>query len=148
MKNVQTEKPNSKKVFIRIKGNMSQGINDTDIIEFCTEGIMEKKGDSIYLTYKESKISGLEGTTTTIKLDKETMSLMRLGDVNYTMDFCKGLKKYNKYETGYGQLNMGIVTNDLKIIYEGNKLKDIMVDYDIDINGSSIGNNIVNINVN
>jgi uncharacterized beta-barrel protein YwiB (DUF1934 family) len=127
---------------------MSQGIGDTDIIEFCTEGIMEKMGESIYLTYQESKISGLEGTATTIKLENEAMSLMRIGDVNYTMDFCKGLKKYNKYETSYGQLNMGIVTNDLKIVYEGNKLKDIVVDFDLDINGSSIGNNIVNINVN
>ncbi len=148
MKNVRTEKQNSDKVFIRIKGNMSQGINDTDVIEFCTEGVMEKMGESIYLTYNESKISGLEGTTTTIKLDKETMSLMRIGDVNYTMDFAKGLKKYNKYETGYGQLNMGIVTNELKITYDGNKLKDIIIDYDLDINGSSIGNNIININVN
>jgi uncharacterized beta-barrel protein YwiB (DUF1934 family) len=127
---------------------MSQGIGDTDIIEFCTEGVMERLGESIYLTYQESKISGLEGTTTTIKLDKEAMSLMRIGDVNYTMDFCKGSKKYNKYETNYGQLNMGIVTNDLKIVYDGNKLKDIVVDFDLDINGSSIGNNIVNINVN
>lgn len=148
MKNAQTEKQNFDKVFIRIRGNMSQGISDTEVLEFCTEGVMEKMGESIYLTYKESKISGLEGTTTTIKLDKETMSLMRIGDVNYTMDFCKGLKKYNKYETGFGQLNMGIVTNELKITYEGNKIKDIIIDYDLDINGSSIGNNIVNINVN
>jgi uncharacterized beta-barrel protein YwiB (DUF1934 family) len=148
MKNERTEKQNSDKVFIKIKGNMSQGISETDVIEFCTEGIMEKMGEVVYLTYKESKISGLEDTTTTIKLDKEAMSLMRIGDVNYTMDFCKGLKKYNKYETNYGLLNMGIVTNDLKIIYEGNKLKDIVVDYDLDINGSSIGNNIININVN
>ena len=148
MKNAQTEKQNSDNVFIRIKGNMSQGISDNDVIEFCTEGIMERMGEVIYLTYKESKISGMEGTTTTIKLDNEKMSLMRIGDVNYTMDFCKGYKNYNKYETSYGQLNMGIVTNDLKIIYEGNKLKDIVLDYDLDINGSSIGNNIVNINVN
>ncbi|MDF2533142.1 MAG: hypothetical protein K0Q65_2723, partial [Clostridia bacterium] len=37
-------------------------------IEFFVEGTYTEKGDSIYITYKESALSGMEGTTTTLKI--------------------------------------------------------------------------------
>ncbi len=138
------KKQSDNNVFITIKSNMSQGVG-MRIIEFSTEGKLEKLGESLYLTYEESKISGLEGTTTTIKLDEDAMSVMRIGNVNYTMNFAKGTKYFNKYETNYGPLNMGIMTNDIKVTFENNRLKGITLDYDMDINGSNIGNNVVDI---
>ena len=53
-------------VIISIQGKQSFEAQDDDTIELVTEGCLEPDGDDGYtLSYQESELTGLEGTTTT-----------------------------------------------------------------------------------
>ena len=56
-----------KDVIISLVGTQEND-GEKDKIELITEGSMYKKGDSYYITYKESQLTGMEGTTTTVKV--------------------------------------------------------------------------------
>src|SRR5699024_6192835 len=84
---------NKKKVIITIKGStLQEDQTAEDIIELITQGEMYKKSKSDYIIYKESEVSGLEGTTTTLKIDGNKVSVIRLGTTNSHMTFEKGKK--------------------------------------------------------
>lgn len=54
-----------KNVMLKIKGKQSPRANEEDTIELITEGKYYDKGNSKYLVYQESELSGMEGCTTT-----------------------------------------------------------------------------------
>ena len=47
-----------------------------EVIELITEGKFYKKSDAYYLVYDESEISGMQGTTTTLKIKDMTMEML------------------------------------------------------------------------
>ena len=49
-----------------------------EVIELITEGKFYKKSDAYYLVYDESEISGMQGTTTTLKI-KDNQVVLALG---------------------------------------------------------------------
>ena len=76
----------------------------------------------------------MEGTTTTVKVEEDQVSIIRLGTTNTHLVFKKGQRKYNRYETPYGELLLSIFTNDLSIQYNEEKEPvSIYLDYDLGI---------------
>ena len=61
----------NKEVLISFKGTQNNG-EERDKIELYTEGKFYKKGDHYYISYAESELTGMEGTTTTLKVDKKS----------------------------------------------------------------------------
>jgi len=57
----------NKNVIISVKGVQTSENNDKNVLELVTEGKYYKKGNAYYVTYKESEVTGMEGTTTTLK---------------------------------------------------------------------------------
>ena len=110
-----------KKVWLSIKGQQSTQSEEPEIVELITEGELYYKDRSNYLLYKESEVSGMEGTTTTVKVEEDQVSIIRLGTTNTHLVFKKGQRKYNRYETPYGELLLSIFTNDLSIQYNEEK---------------------------
>ena len=74
-------------VLLTIKGAYDESVDDSESIELRTEGYSYLEGDCACLTYEESSIYGLEGTTTTIKVCGNQVSIIRLGTLNSVMDF-------------------------------------------------------------
>ena len=64
------------------EGNTKE--EDRDHIELMTRGNLVKKGESFYITYKETQTIGFEGCTTTIKIaeDGSRVALLRFGRTN------------------------------------------------------------------
>ena len=64
------------------EGNTKE--EDRDHIELMTRGSLVKKGESFYITYKETQTIGFEGCTTTIKIaeDGSRVALLRFGRAN------------------------------------------------------------------
>ena len=52
-------------VLLSIRGEQYFDDIDPDATELMTEGTMEVTGDGIVLSYEESELTGMEGTTTT-----------------------------------------------------------------------------------
>lgn len=107
-----------KKAIISIK-SFSDMEND-DGIEVVTPGKFIFDKDGFEATYEESKISGMEGTTTTLKIKDESMILERVGSTTTTMEFKEGEAAVSLYNTPYGMLDLNIDTKKLEINLDEN----------------------------
>lgn len=131
----------AKKCIISIRGlqTYATGGDDTDI-ELLTEGVFYKADGVYFCEYKESEITGLSGTDTTIEIGDNYVSLERTGTVNSQMLFMEGRKTSSLYNVQFGELLVDIYTENLKIDISDNG-GAISVDYIIDINNATTGRN-------
>ena len=87
---------------------------EPDVIELMTDGVMELTETGMRLTYQETELTGLEGTTTVVEVQDGRVILMRTGGVNSQMVFEEGRRHTSLYETPYGDLAMDVQTNRLR----------------------------------
>jgi uncharacterized beta-barrel protein YwiB (DUF1934 family) len=123
---------------ISVMGNQNASDKDDGSrMELVTQGKYYKKGEAYYVTYKESEVTGMEGTTTTLKIKEGVVTLTRFGAVNSQMIFEQGRKHISYYDTKHGAFTVGIVANSVDVSVNdcGGEIK---VDYllEIDHNGS------------
>lgn len=130
----------NKDVIISVKGSHGNEINDPNVIEFVTEGKYTRKGDSYYVTYRESEVTGMEGTTTTLKISDGIVTLMRFGAVNSQFIFQQGRKHMSYYDTPHGAFVIGIKANEVNINVDDSG-GDISVDYEMEIDYNKSGGN-------
>ena len=136
-----------KSVIISIKGRQSYENVEDETIELVTEGLLAKEGEGAYtLSYQESELTGLEGTLTTFQIEKNRITLLRIGEFNSQMVFEEGRRHLSMYETPYGALSVGVNTrrmhSDLGLA-GGN----IEIDYAIEIDHAVAGQNLFRIQV-
>ncbi|QSX08152.1 DUF1934 domain-containing protein [Alkalibacter rhizosphaerae] len=137
-----------KKIWLSITGRTKHREGMEDVIELVTQGELYRKSNSDYIIYDETEVSGLEGTTTTLEIDRQKMSIMRLGSTNSHMTFETGKKKFNTYTTPYGDMVMSIYTRNLAVDYDkDDQPVDIRVDYNVEIQGLMETTNELNIHV-
>ncbi len=132
-------------VKVSIKGMQTQD-DDTNDVELFTEGQFEKDGDKYILIYKESEMTGFEGTTTTVEIENEKVSIIRSGSVSNQMIFLKGKKTTSYYNTQYGSLVIGVMADKMDVDINDNGGK-IDINYILDINEEFIGQNNVHIDI-
>lgn len=99
-----------KDVVISIKGMQKYEGNDPDTVELVTAGRLMKDKAGYTLSYQESEITGLEGTLTTIQVEGEQVTLMRMGEFNSQMVFQEGRRHLSMYNTPYGAMSVGVNT--------------------------------------
>ncbi len=68
-----------KDVIIQINGSPKYEDADGEEIELTTAGRFYRKNGSYYIMYKESELTGMEGITTTLKVEDKRITLMRNG---------------------------------------------------------------------
>ena len=85
-----------------------------DNMELLTEGVMSLKPDGLTLTYQESALTGMEGTTTTFEMYGPKVILRRAGTVSSQMIFEEGRQHTSLYETPMGELSIDIQTGYLR----------------------------------
>lgn len=131
------------KILINVKTN-SFIDGENDIAELITEGEMYDTPQSIYLKYKESEVTGLAGSDTTIKIGQDQVTILRKGSVNSQMIFVEGQTRFSHYETPYGPLNMKIYTFKLnKEVDRQQGIVNLDMKYQLSINdGQEIINTI------
>lgn len=90
------------------EGNTKE--EDRDHIELMTRGSLVKKGESFYITYKETQTIGFEGCTTTIKIaeDGSRVALLRFGKVNTQLVIQRDYRNICYYETEVGPITLGV----------------------------------------
>ena len=88
------------------EGNTKE--EDRDHIELMTRGSLVKKGESFYITYKETQTIGFEGCTTTIKIaeDGSRVALLRFGRANSQLLIERERRNLCHYETEVGSLTL------------------------------------------
>lgn len=135
-----------KDVIISIKGMQKYEDSDPDTIELVTEGRLMRDDSGYTLTYQESELTGLEGTLTTIQVEGEQVTLMRVGEVNAQMVFQQGRRHLSMYNTPYGAMAVGVNTRHLLTNLD-DQGGDIEIDYAIEIDHMIAGRNLFQIKV-
>ena len=111
----------SKKAVITVKSNTSV---EEESIEVITPGVFTVLKNGFKAEYEETKLSGMEGTKTTMMINKNSFELIRCGSTETQMIFDRNNQSMSLYKTPYGNMTVTIDTKQLKI--------------DVDENGGSI----------
>lgn len=135
-----------KKAIISVLSKQDNSNDDNDI-EVITPGEFYKKDDCYYAVYNETKISGMEGTTTTLKIYPKIFSIIRMGTTATKMDFKEKGENLVLYNTPYGILELKIETKDLKINVN-DKGGQVSIDYNMSISGQSPQHTILKVSIN
>ena len=128
-----------KDVMISLVGNQTDG-EDTEQIELITEGRYYSEGCSHFVTYDETEVTGLAGTTTTLKIEDGRITMTRAGQNNSQLVFEKGQRHLCSYETPFGVFMIGIRSNDVRIDL-GESEGVISADYLIEFDNNASGHN-------
>lgn len=133
-------------VMLSIRGEQYFEGVDPDATELMTEGTMTLRGEDIYLSYEESELTGMEGTTTTFAVVGPRVTLLRTGSVNSQMVFEEGKQHTSLYETPFGELTVDIQTS--KLIHNLSERGGLMeIKYSIAVEHTVTGRNCFKIRV-
>lgn len=134
-------------VIISIKGSQLYADSGPDEVELVTAGTLKRDGAGGYtVSYQETELTGLEGTTTRLHVDKGRVTLLREGSINSQMVFEEGRRHLSMYETPYGALSIGINTRRMRSTL-GEAGGDVEIDYAIEIDNLIAGQNLFRMSV-
>ena len=133
-------------VVLSIRGSQRYEEQEPEVIELVTEGTMEFTNGGWDITYEESELTGLEGVTTTFRVEPNKVTLTRTGKLNSQMVFQKGIPHESLYQMEFGALMIAVtakhmffdITQDggcIDLLYEiviENSASG-MIDYHLDI---------------
>lgn len=134
-------------VLLTIRSEQHFEDTEPDSIELMTEGTLTPTEEGgLVLSYQESALTGLEGTTTTFEIRGPQVILSRTGSVNSQMVFEEGKQHTSLYETPFGELAIDIQTSRLRhSLTEQGGLMDLR--YSISVDHSVTGRNAFKIRV-
>lgn len=89
--------------------------NEDEKIEVVTPGRFYQKDEKYYVVYDETEISGMAGTTTTIKIEKDQFTLKRKGTTNTRMIFKDKFNDFIMYQTPHGMLQLALNVKSVDI---------------------------------
>jgi uncharacterized beta-barrel protein YwiB (DUF1934 family) len=135
-----------KNAIISVVSRQTDSEDENDIIEVVTPGKFYKEDNSYYAVYEETEISGMKGTTTTLKIDEERFTLIRTGTTNTEMKFKKDSRDLTLYNTPHGGLDLTVDTKELKMNIN-NHGGDVFIDYDMIIGNQQTLSTILEINI-
>ena len=101
-------------VVLAIRGSQKYEDQEPEVIELVTEGTMEFRNGGWDICYEESALTGLEGVTTTFRVEPGTVILTRTGKLNSQMIFRQGVPHDSLYQMEFGAL---MLTVEAKFLY-------------------------------
>ncbi len=133
-------------VLLTIRGEQYFDDVDPNETQLMTDGTMELTEAGMRLTYEETELTGMEGTTTTFEVKEKQVILTRSGTVNSQMVFEEGKQHTSLYETPFGELSVDIRTSSLRHnLSERGGVMDIR--YSIAVANTATGQNCFKIQV-
>ena len=125
-------------VILSIRGKQSYLDQEPEIIELVTEGSMEHRDGGWDISYEETDLTGLQGTTTTFRVEPECITLTRKGPLNSQMVFREGVFHESLYQMEFGAMMITVCANkvDFDITEQGGVID---LTYAIDIENTAAG---------
>jgi len=135
-----------KAVVISVRGMQKYENTAPDVVELVTEGKLIRAGSTYTVTYEESEVTGMEGAVTTIIVEGEQVTMMRLGEFSTQMVFREGRRHLSMYSTPYGTMEIAVDTRHL-LAEVDDRGGDIEIDYAIEVDHVMTGRNIFKISI-
>lgn len=139
-----------KEMMLKIRGTQKRDGEPMELIEFMTPGRMYQKGEATYLVYDETEISGMEGSTTTIRVTDDSARMIRFTEdkeQNTRLDFDKGKTFEGYFHTPVGMIEVAVTTKELVNNLTLENGGHINIDYDIALMGVIEAKNTLDIEV-
>ena len=95
-------------VVLSIRGRQEYPEQEPEIIELVTEGPMEFRSGGWDITYEESALTGLEGVTTTFRVEPGKVILSRTGALKSQMVFQENVAHESLYQMPFGALMLTV----------------------------------------
>ena len=102
-----------RRVMLSICGRQAYQDQEPDSIELVTEGTMEFRDGGWDISYAESDLTGLQGVTTTFRVEPEKVILTRRGQLNSQMIFQQGVPHDSLYQMEIGALLMRVCARQI-----------------------------------
>lgn len=136
LKKISGQKP----VLIQIQGTQRFLDGSADSMEFVTTGTYHQREEVQYLLYQESEITGMQGVTTSLKINDGIVVLNRMGIAELKQEFQKGVLYHSHYVTPYGTLRMSVLTHQVEsdLTAHGGK---ISLEYDLFVDDEILSHN-------
>ena len=101
------------RVMLSIQGRQAYQAQEPDLIELVTEGTMEFHDGGWDICYKESELTGLQGVTTTFRVEPGTITLSRTGGLKSQMVFRQGVPHDSLYQMEFGALMITVCAQSI-----------------------------------
>lgn len=95
-------------VVLSIQGRQQYPEQEPEVIELVTEGTMEFRSGGWDISYEESALTGLEGVTTTFRVEPGKVILTRTGALKSQMIFEQGVPHDSLYQMPFGALMLTV----------------------------------------
>ena len=103
-----------KNVILFVRGEQQFDQGEPEVTELMTEGAMTLEEDGeITLTYQETELTGMAGTTTCFIVCGDRVELRRTGGINSQIIFQLGKRHSSLYETPWGTIQVDVATTAL-----------------------------------
>ena len=125
-------------VYLSIQGRQEYPEQEPEIIELMTEGTMEFRNGGWDISYEESALTGLEGVTTTFRVEPDVVTLTRTGALKSKMVFQQGVAHESLYQMPFGALMLTVKATRLfyDIVPDGGVID---LSYNINIENTEAG---------
>lgn len=125
-------------VILSICGRQTYADQEPEVIELVTDGTMEFRDGGWDITYEESDLTGLQGVTTTFRVESDQIILNRTGKLQSQMAFREGVPHESLYQLDFGALMLTVCADRVMAdLTDDGGMIDII--YHIDIEQSAAG---------
>lgn len=123
---------------LSIQGRQTYADQEPEIIELVTEGTMDFRDGGWDISYEETALTGMEGVTTTFRVEPGRVILSRQGTLQSEMVFEEGVSHDSLYQMSFGALLMTVKATFLfyDIVEDGGTID---LSYNIDIENTEAG---------
>ena len=127
-----------REVVLSIQGRQRYADQEPEVIELVTHGTMEFRNGGWDITYEESELTGLEGVTTTFRVEPGKVILDRTGKLRSQMVFQEGVAHESLYQMAFGALMITVKATSVffDIVPDGGVI-DLV--YNIEIENTQAG---------
>ena len=133
-----------KNILLKFRGRNGYDVGE-DNVEFVTRGSLNLKNGKYYLKYTEESPENRESkVNTTIKIEEGKVTVLRFGETNTQMIMETGKKHISYYETPYGSIVIGVITDSILSDIGENKGK-LCINYALEVNDSVMSENCINL---
>ena len=125
-------------VVLAIRGRQTYAGQEPEVIELVTEGTMVYRNGGWDISYEESALTGLEGVTTTFRVEPGKVELTRTGALQSKMVFEEGVPHDTLYQMAFGTLLMTVKATFVffDIVEDGGTID---LSYNLDIENTEAG---------
>ena len=126
-------------VMLSIRGRQGYLDQDPEVIELVTEGTLEENNGGWDLSYEESDLTGLQGVTTTFRIEPGKIVLTRTGRLSSQMVFVEGQQHDSLYQMDFGALMLTVCATQVAFdLSEEGGVVDLVYNIEIEQNAAGV----------